>query len=171
LNIEFADDKKQKIEAMTNLQQLGFAHINTNTWICPYFQKDETNEVIEKCSLETGVVEIFGEMVVRKDMKVFLKEVFDLDDLKQRYGEFISIYEKKSLQIKQIYEEEQFINGGKALPLLHELGLQFFNITSDDAVLPIQLFPHWEGDEAAIIMKELRELLLEASWKYLVRFE
>ncbi len=171
INIEFSDDKKQRIEIIDKLQQLGFALINTNTWICPFYQNAELNEVVERYNLKTGLVEIFGEMNIRKDTNDFLDEVYNLVVLKDRYRDFISTYETKLLKTKEISKEEEFINSGQALPLLHELGWQFFSIASEDLVLPKQLLPHWEGDEAAIIMKEYRELLIEASWKFLDRFE
>lgn len=171
INIEFSDDRKQRMEIADKLQQLGFALINTNTWICPYYQKDEINEVINKCNLKTGIIEIVGDMNIRKDINEFLEEVYHFDALKEKYKEFISTYETKLLQIKEVCNEERFINSGQALPLLHELGWQFFSIASDDVVLPKQLFPYWEGDEAASIMKEFRELLLEASWEFLDKFE
>ena len=171
VNIEFSDDKKQKAEVIDKLQQLGFALINTNTWLCPYYQKDEINEAIDKFKLKTGVVEIYGEMNIRKDVDEFLEEVYQLDALKERYKEFISTYETKVIQIKELCKEEQFVSSGQALPLLHELGWQFFSVALDDAVLPKQLFPYWEGDVAASVMKEYRELLLDASWKFLDKFE
>ncbi|HYE10277.1 MAG TPA: PaaX family transcriptional regulator C-terminal domain-containing protein, partial [Patescibacteria group bacterium] len=165
------DDKKQKTEIADNLQQLGFAILNTNTWLCPYNQRNEIKGLAEKFGLETAIVEFFGEMTVGKDMKQFLDDTYKLDILKSKYKAFINVYGEKLKQTKEICKEHQFIDRGQGLPLLHELGWNFFNIASEDAVLPKQLYPFWEGDEAAAIMRDFREILLEASWQYLKKFE
>ncbi|MDF2890550.1 MAG: phenylacetic acid-responsive transcriptional repressor [Clostridia bacterium] len=171
LNIEFQEDKKQRMEISDNLQQLGFTILNTNTWICPYNQSKEIRGLATKFGLETAIVEFFGEMTVGKDMQQFLDDTYKLDILKSKYKAFIHVYGEKLKQTKEICEEHSFIDRGQGLPLLHELGWNFFNIASEDPVLPKQLYPFWEGDEAAALMKELREVLLEASWQYLEKFE
>jgi phenylacetic acid degradation operon negative regulatory protein len=171
LNIKFQEDKKLRTEISDNLQQLGFTILNTNTWICPYNQSKEIRGLAAKFGLETAIVEFFGEMTVGKDMQQFLNETYELDILKSKYKAFINVYSEKLKQTMEICKEHQFIDRGQGLPLLHELGWNFFNIASEDAVLPKQLYPLWEGDEAAALMKELREVLLEASWKYLEKFE
>lgn len=91
--------------------------------------------------------------------------------LRPKYQEFINKYTDKMLKTREICMREQFIDGGLALPLLHEFGWEFFKIASDDAVLPKQLYPSWEGDEAASLMQDFRELLLEATWKFLDKYE
>lgn len=68
VNIDFHEGKKQWIEVLDKLQQLGFATINTNTWICPYHQMEEVKEVTEKYGLEKGVVQIYGDLTVQNDM-------------------------------------------------------------------------------------------------------
>ncbi|HAN20521.1 MAG: hypothetical protein A2Y15_04200 [Clostridiales bacterium GWF2_36_10] len=168
--IEFSSDKKQKIEIIDKLQLLGFSLINTNNWICPYYLKNEINETIGKYNLKC-IIEILGEMNIRKDMTEFLDEVYKFDILRKKYKDFINIYEPKLLQTKEIYKLDKFVDSGQALPLLHELGWEFFTIASDDPVLPNQLFPVWEADKASSIMKEFRNLLLEASLKYLNKFD
>ncbi|MCO5388328.1 hypothetical protein [Desulfosporosinus sp.] len=57
------------------------------------------------------------------------------------------------------------------MPLLHALGWEFLSIATDDATLPETLYPAWAGDEAAQLMLELRRILLEATIKYLGKFE
>lgn len=167
INIEFSSNKTQKAETIDQLEQLGFVLINTNTWICPYYQKNEVDEILEKCGIKTGVIEIFGEMNIRNEFNCFLNETYHLDALTAKYKDFISIYETKLIQVKELYKDDQFIKSGEALTLLHEMGWHFFSIACDDAVLPEQIFPHWEGDAATNIMKDLRKLLIDASWKFL----
>lgn len=171
INIEFTNDKKQHREIIDKFQQFGFALTNKNTFISPYAQKDEVNKIIQEYSIEESVIEIIGEVTIRKNMMAFLEEVYHLDNLKEKYQGFVNQHADKLSKILKLTSEEKFISEGKALQMLNEIGWKFFEIAADDAVLPIQLYPHWAGDEAAIIMKEVRKSLLEASNKYLDRFE
>jgi DNA-binding transcriptional regulator PaaX len=104
-------------------------------------------------------------------MDEFLDDVYSIKKLKLLYQDFIDVYNNKLTKVKQIYKEQSFVNNGLALPILHKLGWNFFNIASDDVVLPRQILPEWEGDKAALVMTELREILLEAVYKYLEKFD
>jgi phenylacetic acid degradation operon negative regulatory protein len=172
LNIDFPKDKNDsKAEVIDNLEQYRFAQINTNTWVTPYHQYEKILKLIKDYNLSDGIIETHGEMTIHKDMNTFLDEVFSIKKLKPLYEQFISIYSDKLIETKQIYKESDFVNAGLALPILHELGTHFFNIASDDTVLPKQILPEWEGDKAAVIMKNLREMLLEAAYEYFKKFD
>lgn len=172
INVDFKDDKKEKkAEFLDKLQQFGLVQINTNTWITPYHQYEEIWKLIDEYDLTQDIVEIYGELKIHKDLECFLDEVYDISKLIIRYRGFIDTYGQKLEEIRPLYKEKSFINSGLSIPILHELGWNFFEIATDDAVLPKQILPEWEGDKAAHIMKELRELLLEAAYKYLEKFD
>ena len=170
--INFMESKKNvKQEFLDRLEQYGFAQIKTNTWISPYHQNEDMYELINKYSFDKEVVEILGEMKIHKDMNIFLEEVYGIEKLKTKYSIFIDTYDRRLTEINKLYEDKDFINNGLALPILQELGWNFFNIVSADCVLPKELLPEWDGDKAAYIMKELREKLLKAVYEYLGKFE
>lgn len=172
INFDFKESKKNiRPEFLDKLEQLGFAQININTWISPYHQNEEVRELIGEYGLDDGVVEIYGEMKIHKDMNRFIDEVYGIRKLKTKYKEFIDTYKSRLVEISKIYEDKDFVNNGLALPILQELGWSFFETSSLDAVLPKEVLPEWEGDKAAYIMRELREMLLEASYRYLEKFE
>ena len=172
INVDFTESKKSiKSEFLDKLEQFGFAQINIKTWISPYHQYEEVLALIKEYDLDDGVVEIYGEMKIHKDIKRFLDEVYGIGKLKTKYREFIDTYETRLAEISKVYKDEDFINNGQALPMLHELGWCFFGIASEDAVLPKEVLPVWEGDKAACVMRELRKMLLEAAYKYLEKFE
>lgn len=171
INIEFTDDNKQrKVEFFDKLQQQGFAQINTSTWVTPYHQSDDLWSLIEKYHLGNCVTEIYGEMTIHKDMDKFLDDTFGVKKLRVSYKKFIADFSKRLVEVKLQSSAADFVEKGLALPVLHELGWNFFAISSDDAVLPKQILPDWEGDTAALIMKEMREILSDASYKYLEKF-
>lgn len=172
INVEFKKiDSNSKTEFIDNLQQYGFAQININTLIAPYHQYEEVWKLIEKYSLSDGTVETYGELKIHKDMDTFIDEVYNIEKLKVLYQEFIDKYSNKLSEIKKIYREANFVDNGLALPILHDLGWSFFNIASGDVALPKQILPEWEGDNAALIMRELRQMLLESTYKYLEKFD
>ena len=172
INVEFTEDTKDsKAEFLDKLQQLGFAQVNTNTWATPYHQYEGVWKLIEKYGFADGIVEVHGEMKIHKDMDKFLDDIYGIKKLKAAYQNFADSHNSKLQEIKQLYREDAFVENGSALPILHELGWNFFKIASGDAVLPKHILPEWEGDRAALVMKELREMLLEAANKYLEKFD
>lgn len=171
INVEFVEDNKDnKAEFIDQLQQRGFVQINTNTWVTPYHQYEEVWNLTKKYSFEDRIVEIHGEMKIHKDMDKFLDDNYGISKLKIAYQGFVDNYSGKLQEISRLYKEQTFVENGLAFPVLHELGWSFFSIASDDAVLPRQILPEWEGDKATLLMKELRELLLESTYRYLEKF-
>ncbi|MBR0600616.1 hypothetical protein [Sinanaerobacter chloroacetimidivorans] len=171
INIEFPDDKKQKSEMIDQLHQIGFSFPNSKIGISPYDFRNEVDTLTKKYGMEKDILEMYGDMYIKKEMKEFLEEVYHIEILKKRYEEFIGKWSGKFQELKEECRKDHFVGNGLALPVLHELGWQFFSIAANDAVLPIDLYPLWEGDRAAAIMKDLKGLLLEASIKYLVKFK
>lgn len=172
LNIGFKKDtNNSNAEFIDKLQQYGFAQINSNTWLTPYHQYEKVWKLIEAHNLSDGIIETYGKMTIHNDMNAFLDKVFRIKKLKALYDQFINIYSDKLVEIKQIYKDSNFVNDGLALPILHELGTHYFNIASDDAVLPKQILPEWQGDKAKLIMNNIREMLLEATYEYFNKFD
>ncbi len=167
LNIDFQEVQPQRLEVIDKLHQLGFATINTNTWLCPYHQPTAIKALTKKFGLDNGIVEIYGELVVHKEMSIFIEEVYSLKALVPQYQQFINKYQAKLEQAKGLEAKNKLIAGEQALPLLHEFGWEFFAIAANDPVLPKQLHPGWEGDEAASMMRDSRARLLQAVWDYL----
>ncbi|KUO51116.1 MAG: hypothetical protein APF76_16615 [Desulfitibacter sp. BRH_c19] len=172
LNLNFGEENKEnRPVVLERLQQIGFGVLGTNTWITPYCQTNDIQNILTEFNMNTGVVEMYGELTIYQDMYSFVESVFHLKELEKLYKNFINTFSEKFEEIKKIYQEEWFIGGGKALPLLHSLGWEFFNIASEDVMLPKALYPEWEGDEAAQLMLEFRSILLESTIKYLKKYE
>lgn len=114
---------------------------------------------------------MYGEITIHQDTESFLDRIFHLKDLEEPYKQFVETFSVRFEETKKICREEVFILEGKALPLMHALGWEFFFIAAEDAALPKELKPHWAGDEAARLMKEYRNILLDATRKYLEKFE
>jgi len=172
VNLEFREEHKvNRATILGKLQQNGFGILSTNTWISPYYRTDEIKRILTEFDINTGVVEMYGEMTIYEDRIAFVDKVFHLKELEKSYERFTKLFSKKLEETKKLYQEEWFVEGGHALPLLHALGWEFLSIATDDATLPKTLYPAWAGDEAAQLMIEFRRILLEATLKYLGKFD
>lgn len=162
---------ENKVDFIDALRQYGFAQLNANTYVSPYHQHQEVLELIKKYDLSDGIVELYGEMKIHKDIDIFLNEIFTINNLNKQYEQFIDKYKDKLIEIREVCKLKDFVDGGLALPLLSELGWDFFGIATLDAALPKQILQNWQGDEAVQIMKELRTILFNATCVYLKKFE
>ncbi len=172
VNLEFFDKyKDNRPVILQRLKHLGFGILSTNTWISPYYQSEEIKKLLMDFDMEKGAVEMYGEMNIHQDINTFLKDIFHLKEHEKSYENFIKVFDEKFTTTKQIYHEKWFIDGGHSLPILHSLGWQFFHIATEDASLPIELYSDWIGIEAAQLMIEFRQILLEVTIKYLGKFE
>lgn len=165
------NSNESKVDFIDALRQYGFAQLNANTYVSPYHQHQEVQELIEKYDLSDGIVELYGEMKIHKDIDIFLNEIFTINNLNVQYQQFIDKYKDKLIEIREVCKLKDFVDDGLALPLLSELGWDFFGIATLDAALPKQILQKWHGDEAVQIMKELRTILFEATCEYLKKFE
>ena len=81
-------------------KKYGFAQLNANTYVSPYHQHQEVLEPIKKYDLSDGIVELYGEMKIHKDLGIFLNEIFTINNLNEQYEQFIDKY--------KVYEKIRF---------------------------------------------------------------
>lgn len=153
------------------LDQLGFVKVNANTWVSPYIQQNEIHQLIKQYCLENYLVEIVGKMTIYQNQEQFFDQLFNYEKLKASYQQFTELFKPKYEQLKFLQAEENFIENGLSLPLLNDLGWNFFRIVTDDLVLPRHLLPQWEQDEAVKLFKEYREALLPHIHYFLKKFD
>jgi len=172
VNLEFGQDyKENRTAVLEKLRQNGFGILSTNTWISPYYRSDEIQAILNEFNMNTRVVEMYGDMTIHEDIVAFVDKVFHLKKLEKSYENFTKNFNEKLEEAKKLYREEWFVEGGHSLPLLYALGWEFLSIATEDATLPKTLYPAWAGDTAAQLMIEFREILLEATIKYLRKFD
>lgn len=159
-----------KREISEKFMQLGLIQYNTNMWISPYYQKETIKEIVDEYNLFENITEFYGEITVHKDMDTFLRNTFSLEKLRGEYLHFIKSHSDELKKIQKL-KESYFNYDGQALASLYELGYDFYNIASNDAVLPKKIIDPWEGDEAAFIMNELRNILLKYVYEYFEKLD
>lgn len=172
VNLEFGQEHKEyRTAILEKLRQIGFGILSTNTWISPYHRSDEIQTILTEFNMNTRVVEMYGDMTIYEDIVSFVDKVFHLKKLEKSYQNFTKSFNEKLEEVKKLYREEWFVEGGHSLPLLYALGWEFLSIATKDATLPKTLYPAWAGDTAAQLMIEFRGILLEATIKYLRKFD
>lgn len=172
LYFEIGEEQKgNKAIIVERLSQLGFRALGPGTWISPYVQPGKVADIVKDYSLDSEIVEMFGQIAFHQTTEIFLERVFNLQHLEQPYNDFVRTFREKLSQIKSANKTEQNVNKGQALPLLHALGWQYFNIAAQDAMLPKEIYPEWIGDEAARLMIEYREILINMVLEYLAKFD
>ncbi|TYR79219.1 hypothetical protein FZC66_16525 [Priestia megaterium] len=153
------------------IEGLGFVLINSNTWVSPYRNQAGLKKLTEEFGMGEHLIEFYGEMTIHQDLQQFLDDTFNISKLRSLYREYIDIFKPKFAEFQQRVQEEHFVEAGYALPLLNELGWNFFQVASNDIVLPRQLLNQWEEDEASTLFKEFREALLPYIHYFLNKFD
>lgn len=172
VNLEFGEvNRENRPTVLEKLRQNGFGILSSNTWISPYYQSNEIQTILTESNMNTSVVEMYGDMTIYEDIVTFADKVFHLKELEKPYENFIKIFSEKFEETKKLSREEWFVEGGHSLPIMHALGWEFLSIAIDDATLPKAFYPAWAGDTAAQLMIEFRRILLEATIKYLGKFD
>ena len=160
-------DQAKKGELNSRLLQVGYVQIGSQTWISPYHLKEEAQAIQKELDVASKILSVYGELEIGMESDIFLEETFELRQLENQYSGFICKYQPV---LDQLRGTDAIISEEKALQMLHKLGFSYFQIANADPMLPKKLLPQWAGDEAASLMKELRNILENAVWDYLKDF-
>lgn len=162
------NDTAKKGEMSEKLRQVGFVQISVHTWLSPYHQTEAVNSILSEIDAKADAVSVYGELEARTGMDSFLEKTFELSRKREQYADFISAYQP---QLARLSEDPSAAAEGKALPILHKLGFAYFAVATEDPMLPRMLLPDWPGDQAAALMRDLRNILENAAWEYLKDFD
>jgi phenylacetic acid degradation operon negative regulatory protein len=160
-------DSAKKGELSEKFEQIGYVQINAQTWLSSYRQTKAINSILDEIGAKTDTVSVYGEFESNIGTDNFLEKTFGLSRLSKQYTDFTRTYQPLLSRLK---DDPSEITEGKALPILHKLGYAYFANATKDPMLPRMLLPEWPGDQAAIIMRDLRRILETAAWEYLKNF-
>ena len=122
------------------LKKIGCGLLQESLWITPYNPKKVINEFVAEAGLEELIlISDMGKdgQVGQEDIRELINRVYGLNELNQRYGDFI----------KKVSKEKH-----SSL----EITGYFFSILKDDPQLPFELLPNdWLGEKAWQIVKPL----------------
>ena len=130
-------------------RETGLREIN-NGWITCYDIDEKVLGLLEEMNIQYMIFS--GSFSREKDQIALLKSTIDINRLKQQYADFI----EKAIEYEKTIKSK---NNSELLPILFDLGWNFYDIATNDPVLPLEIINHWEEDVAATNMRELRQKL------------
>lgn len=157
--INFKKSKEENQFILENLRELGYREIDNNVWFSPYFFKDEIKPLVEKKVINYLISR--GEIETNIEIDQFLNKIYQINDLKREYKQFVKDIKNMKQKIK-----ENKLHNGDLLPYLFELGWNFYDILTNDPALPCDILNNWVGDKAVMEMKDFRGYLVEEVSKY-----
>lgn len=142
--------RSENLSIMDELTELGFRELTKDLLVSPYSMHEEVYDLLGS---EHGFLEISGEIVSNSENYKRLEDIFGLEILEIQYNKFLDLSDK--VRNKMALEKDL----GRQLPLLFELGWNFYDIAINDPALPRAFLNDWIGDQAVAQMRDLRNPL------------
>ncbi len=138
-------------DVVDELNECGLRELNGNIWATPYPIDETALALLNMRGFR--YLEIHGSIQPSKDPGGLIEDAFNLSDVRQLYSAFF-------IKADEVSNSLSTLHGGAFLPVLFELGWDFYDAATSDPALPKALLPEWEGDKAAEKMKTIRPLLV-----------
>lgn len=117
------------------LKRVGCGYLQNSVWLTPYNPKGILETFVEEHSLHGSIIVSdtgTDGAVGSRSLKELIREVYNLDELNDRYKSFLYKFSK-----------------GKKGPAADTVASHYLSILQDDPQLPFELLPTgWRGDEA-----------------------
>lgn len=139
-----------------NFLEIGLRQLNRDLWISPYYYEEISNLLDGKLEY----LEFAGEVAVNRASQDLLVSIFEISEVRKQYEQFLALCQKIRIDLAAISDP------GEHLPLLFNLGWNFYDIAVNDPALPESLLKNWIGDQAASEMQSLRKLLYDKAAEY-----
>lgn len=144
----------------------GFGQLSNSCWITPNNLEKEINLLIKKYGIEQNVTFFHASYKGMEDHTSLVKKCWDLEQVNQKYAEFIEQYSQKYIIHKNKINKNEMSDSScfveKTL-LVHE----FRKFLFIDPSLPDELLPKkWLGDSAADLFKEYNDILSKPATRF-----
>lgn len=144
----------------------GFGQLSNSCWITPNNLEKEINLLIKKYGIEENVTFFHASYKGMEDHTSLVKKCWDLEQVNQKYAEFIEQYSQKYIIHKNKINKNEMSDSScfveKTL-LVHE----FRKFLFIDPSLPDELLPKkWLGDSAADLFKEYNDILSKPATRF-----
>ncbi|MED1472464.1 phenylacetic acid degradation operon negative regulatory protein PaaX [Bacillus salipaludis] len=161
------EEKRQiRDELRQELLWSGFGSFSNACWISPNNLEKEVKLLIEKYDINEYVDFFVSEYIGPRDNKTLVEKSWPLEDVVEKYEEFIITYSK------QFFANQEIINRGEMTDaqcfvertkLVHEYRKFLFI----DPGLPKELLPeNWNGNLAATLFNQYYQLLAEPASRF-----
>jgi phenylacetic acid degradation operon negative regulatory protein len=137
---DIPEEKRQHRDILREgLEKIGFAQLQRSVWLTPYNPKKIIKKLVKEKNLKGSIiVSDVGKdgSIGEKDLKELIFEVYKIEDLNQKYRDFVREVETKKLIGQQIC-------------------FAYLSILKEDPQIPFQLLPdNWFGEDAYFIYKK-----------------
>ncbi|WLD94132.1 phenylacetic acid degradation operon negative regulatory protein PaaX [Alkalihalobacillus sp. AL-G] len=144
----------------------GFGLLSNSFWISPNNQEVQIEQMIEKYDIREFVHFFASEYKGPHSSRKLVDECWDLNDINDRYDDFIKTYSQKYVIDKHKIEKSEMTDGEcfvERTKLVHEYRKFLFV----DPGLPQELLPaKWLGDHAASLFSEYYKALAQPASRF-----
>lgn len=161
------EDKRQiRDELRKELLWSGFGSFSNGCWISPNDLAKEIRVLIEKYGIEDHVDLFLASYQGLETDKRLVEKSWPLEEISEKYEEFISEYSKKYIMLQSMLDEGQMTDAQcfvERTELVHEYRKFLFI----DPGLPKELLPEiWSGNHAALLFKQYYQLVAPAASRF-----
>ncbi|GEL77027.1 phenylacetic acid degradation operon negative regulatory protein PaaX [Tenuibacillus multivorans] len=144
----------------------GFGLLSNSCWITPNPLEEQVHRLIDKYDIASYVTLFDASYEGMNTSKSLVEKCWDLEDVNERYSQFIQEYSQKYYIDKNLIEKGEISDGTcfvKCASLVH----QYRKFLFIDPNLPGELLPEkWLGDSAATLFSDYHELLQKPATRF-----
>jgi len=146
---DFNKSDKGNEKIIEELIEAGKCEIEYNVWVSAYDMRDRIKPLLKENNI--SYFNISGKLDTDKNVDEFLKDIYNLDQLKKEYQKVLDMIEENNEIIRN--KEVETV---KLLPMLGYTGWLFYTIITKDPFLPKEILPEWIGDDVVDVFREFR---------------
>ncbi|WP_163527317.1 phenylacetic acid degradation operon negative regulatory protein PaaX [Halobacillus ihumii] len=160
------DKRHLRDELRRELVWSGFGLLSNSCWITPNPLEEQVNNLIAKYEIDSYVNFFRAKYEGMNENKDLVDQCWDLEEVNERYSEFIQTYSQKYIIDKNKIEKGDLSDGScfvERTMLVH----QYRKFLFIDPSLPQELLPEdWLGDSAASLFRDYYQMLREPATRF-----
>ncbi|WP_307338378.1 phenylacetic acid degradation operon negative regulatory protein PaaX [Caldalkalibacillus uzonensis] len=144
----------------------GFGSLTHSCWISPNPLEEQVEEMIDRYEIREYVDFFQAQYQGPHENRNLVERCWDLDDINQRYQEFIDHYSKRFV-IDRNKIEKQTISDGECFVERTRLVHEYRKFLFIDPGLPHELLPdNWLGEHAAALFRDYYQILAKPASRF-----
>lgn len=151
----------------TELSWLGYGPVSEATWISPYDQTKEVEQLAEKLKIKECVYIFNAQHEGCTDPRSIVSRCWDLGKIHQKYAHFLAEYRPKLEEHLKRLQAGETIEPSECFVARFNLIHEYRKLPFFDPDLPLELLPEdWLRPQAAALFDEYHDSLTEKANEY-----